>query len=73
MFNGVELGAVRWVMHDEDVHVQPVGKFHEILLDNAVRTGVEPPPSQRMTIVCASVWERPRRNPCEGISRHMLP
>ena len=37
VFDRIEFGAVRRIMHAEDVHIQSVGKFHEILLDDAVR------------------------------------
>ena len=40
VLNRIEFGAVRRIMHDEDVHAQSVGKLHEVLLDDAVRTGV---------------------------------
>lgn len=36
MLDGIELGTVGRIMHNEKVHIQPVGKVHEILLDNAV-------------------------------------
>ena len=33
VFNGVELGAVGRVVHDEDPHAKAVGKIHEVLLE----------------------------------------
>ena len=40
MFNGIVLGTIGRIMHDEDVQTQPVGEFHQVLLDNAMRTGI---------------------------------
>ena len=40
VFDGVELGAVRRVVHDEDFQPQPVGQVHEVLLDDMVSAGV---------------------------------
>ena len=40
VFYGVELGAIRWIMHHDDVQPCPACKFHEVLLYNFVRAGV---------------------------------
>ena len=40
VLNGIELGAIRWIMHNEQPDIQFVGKVHEVLLDDPVRTGV---------------------------------
>ena len=40
VLDGVELGAVRRVVHDEDFHPDAVGEVHEVLLDDAVAAGV---------------------------------
>lgn len=42
VLDGVELGAIRGVMCDKKPHAQPVGKIHEVLLDNLVGAGVGP-------------------------------
>lgn len=47
MLDGVELGAVRRVVHDEKLHANAVGEVHKVLLDDAVPAGVG----------CASVTE----------------
>ena len=43
VFNGVELGAVGRVVHDEDPHAKAVGKIHEVLLEDTVSAGVGTP------------------------------
>lgn len=53
VLNGVELGTIRRVMHDKKPYIQFIGEVHQILLDDSVRTGVEPPPSHKMTRVRA--------------------
>ena len=40
VLNGVELGAVGRVVHDEDPHAKAVGKIHEVLLEDTVSAGV---------------------------------
>ena len=40
VLDGIELGTIRRIMHDEKPHAHPVCKVHEILLDDSVRTGV---------------------------------
>lgn len=40
VLDGIVLRTIRRIMHNEDIHTQSVGKVHEILLDNPVRTGV---------------------------------
>ena len=40
MLDGVELGAVRRVVHDENLQPDAVGEVHEILLDDTVPAGV---------------------------------
>ena len=42
MFDGVELGAVRRVGHDENLHPDAVGEVHQVLLDDVVPAGVGP-------------------------------
>ena len=42
VLDGVELGAVRRVVHDKDFHPDAVGEVHEILLDDAVAAGIGP-------------------------------
>ena len=44
VLDGVELGAVRRVVHDEDSQADAVGKVHEVLLDDTVPAGVGPAP-----------------------------
>ena len=40
VLDGVELGAVRGVVHDKDSHSDAVGEIHEVLLDDSVSAGV---------------------------------
>ena len=40
VLDGVELGAVRRVVHDKYLHSDTVGEVHEVLLDNVVAAGV---------------------------------
>ena len=42
VLDGVELGTVRRVVHDENLHADAVGEVHEVLLDNMVPAGVGP-------------------------------
>ena len=35
-FDGVELGALRRIVHDEDPNAKAVGKIHEVLLEDTV-------------------------------------
>ena len=44
VLDGVELGAVGRVVHDEDFQAGAVGEVHEVLLDDAVPAGVGPAP-----------------------------
>lgn len=44
VLDGVELGAVRRVVHDEDFQADAVGEVHEVLLDDTVSAGVGPAP-----------------------------
>ena len=36
----VELGTVRWIVHDKDAHSDAAGKVDKILLDNVMSAGV---------------------------------
>lgn len=40
VFYWIELGAIRWIVDDHDVHSESVCQIHEVLLDNFVGTGI---------------------------------
>ena len=40
MFNGVVLRTIGRIMHNEDVHTQSIGEFHQVLLDDAMGAGI---------------------------------
>lgn len=40
VFYWIELGAIRWIVDDHDVHSESVCQVHEVLLDNFVGTGI---------------------------------
>ena len=40
VLDGVELGAVGWIVHDEDLHPGSVCDVHKVLIHNVVYAGV---------------------------------
>lgn len=40
MLNGVKLRTIQRMMHDKKSHSQAIGKTHQVLLEDSVRTGV---------------------------------
>ena len=40
MFDGIEFGAVRRIVHDEELHANPIRKIYKVLFDNMVSAGI---------------------------------